>query len=188
MPGESLTSDVELLRMLPPRDAQSFRKLYDRHVQAVYLYALSIVRSHADAEDVCQEVWVVLWTKRSRVVLLGQSVLPWLLVTARFKALKRSESLRRHDHLPLRPDLMLASQANDPEVSVEYSELGEHLRSIVSSMSQIDKEIYELCVQQGKSYESAARALGSSSGAVRNRLSRVRKRLRSGVVEMGETQ
>ncbi|WP_146084368.1 MULTISPECIES: sigma factor-like helix-turn-helix DNA-binding protein [unclassified Rathayibacter] len=39
--------------------------------------------------------------------------------------------------------------------------------------------MYYLCIEQGSSYADAAKALGSTHGAVRNRLSRLRTALRT---------
>lgn len=188
MSNESTDSDVRLLRAPSTGGARSFRRLYDRHVKSVYLYTLSIVKSPSDAEDVCQEVWITLWASRTRIVFVGDSVLPWLLVTARHKSLKRSESMRRRNHAPLGDELLPGSRAADPEAQLQLSLLSDHVENLLASMPQIDQDIYELCVERGASYESVARTLGKSHGVVRNRLSRVRKRLRSSLIEMNETR
>ncbi|MDR2322734.1 MAG: sigma-70 region 4 domain-containing protein, partial [Microbacterium sp.] len=47
----------------------------------------------------------------------------------------------------------------------------------------LDREIFRLCATEGWDYRAAAAELGVGHGVVRNRLSRVRIRLRGAVTE-----
>ncbi len=49
----------------------------------------------------------------------------------------------------------------------------------MSQMPLLDQEIFWLCVVGDLSYKQAARQLGISHGSVRNRLSRLKARLRT---------
>ena len=53
----------------------------------------------------------------------------------------------------------------------------------VERLSELDREIFRLCAAEGYGYEAAAASLGVSHGTVRNRLSRIRSRVRATAME-----
>ncbi|MDX1506187.1 MAG: sigma-70 family RNA polymerase sigma factor, partial [Spongiibacter sp.] len=54
-------SDAELLERVASGDGRAFGQLAERHSARVLSTAYSVVQSRADAEDICQEVFVRLW-------------------------------------------------------------------------------------------------------------------------------
>ncbi|MCW2751442.1 MAG: polymerase subunit sigma-24, partial [Aeromicrobium sp.] len=57
----------------------------------------------------------------------------------------------------------------------------------VTALSPLDRQLYELFVAGDHTYELAARELGVTHAVVRNRLSRLRSRLRADLRSMRET-
>lgn len=172
-------ADAELLSLAERDDEQAFAQIYDRHVAAVYRYALSIVNVAVDAEDVTQEVFILAWTKAAEIRIVDRSLLPWLLTAARFTSLNRvrSRSRRRED-----ADTALETRADhrfSPEVEVQRRVLMESIEDAVLELSETDQVLFSLCIDEGLSYEDAARALGTTHSTVRNRLSRLRRTLRA---------
>jgi RNA polymerase sigma-70 factor (ECF subfamily) len=108
-------------------------------------------------------------------------MLPWLLVTCKFTIRNRQRALERHDRrrsfTPVHDSLPAAHIG--PEQSAEQTELRDFVDAAVSALPPVDRVVFELCVRDGRSYEDAATAAGITSAAVRNRLSRLRARLRS---------
>lgn len=173
-----MTNDVDLLSRAQTGDRDAFAALYDRHVRPVYWQAYAIVRGHEIAEDVTQEAFVTMWRRIRAISCVDESVLPWLLVTARYTAFNaaRREARRAHDELDLSAE---AVSAHDVEAQFEAAQVRGEIEKAVGALSSIDRQVYELCVDGGASYEQAARELGVSHGAVRNRLHRVRASLRA---------
>ncbi|GAA4160043.1 sigma-70 family RNA polymerase sigma factor [Gryllotalpicola daejeonensis] len=172
-------TDIGLLRRIVAKDSDAFDVLYARHVRTVYRAALARVRSVPDAEEITQEAFVTLW-RRAASVQLNESLLPWLLATARYVALNRMRSdASRLAHLAdadleARPD-----GAPTAEDRYEQSRLAAAIAAAVAALSASDQAIYRLCIEDGLGYAEAATSLGLTHGAVRNRLSRVRKSLRT---------
>src|SRR5215207_7531631 len=93
----SLTGDRELVERAARGDRAAFGQLYDRHVRPVYWQAYSVVRDASEAEDITQDVFITTWDKIRHISVVDESVLPWLLVTARytaFNARRRSQKVR----------------------------------------------------------------------------------------------
>ena len=93
--------DDVLLARAANGDRAAFGQLYDRHVRPVYWQSYGVLRDDREAEDVTQDVFVTTWNKIRTITLVDESVLPWLLVTARYTALnaRRSRQRRRSDEL-----------------------------------------------------------------------------------------
>ncbi|WOF21630.1 sigma-70 family RNA polymerase sigma factor [Microbacterium betulae] len=173
-------TDAELTAAAADGSDAAFRALYRRHVRPVYWIAHRLVGSDADAEDVTQETFVTAWRKIGGLELAGTSLLPWLATICRFQAANRLRARRRAE----------ASEVDDtlPSlVSVEQqvldARLAERILREVGELSELDQRIFRLCAVDGYAYAAAAEELGVGHGVVRNRLSRIRTRLRAVVGE-----
>ncbi|RLP74805.1 sigma-70 family RNA polymerase sigma factor [Mycetocola tolaasinivorans] len=168
-------------------DRSAFDRIYRTHGSAVYRYAWRMLGSEQDAEELTQDVFVLAWGKRTTIRVVDTSVLPWLLVACRNLGLNRirsrgaararfAESLDERTH----PAVPSAEQeALDAALATE-------IQAAVEELSGIDQMLYHLCLDEGISYDAAARALGTTTGVVRNRLSRLRQKLRLRLSPIGE--
>jgi RNA polymerase sigma factor (sigma-70 family) len=179
------TGDVELLVRAQTGDRIAFADLYDRHVRPVYWQAYSVMRDAGEAEDVTQDVFVTTWRRIRTITPVDGSVLPWLLVTARYTA------LNAHRRAARRVSQQLDDTAGDADSSVEREVEAALVRAeidkAVAALSPTDRRLYELCVDGDRTYQQAARELGVSHAVVRNRLHRLRTRLRADLRSMRET-
>lgn len=69
--------------------------------------------------------------------------------------------------------------AVDVEQQVIVGELADRILTQVDGLTQLDRDIFRLCASEGYAYQAAADELGIPHGVVRNRLSRIRTRLRT---------
>lgn len=180
-----MTDDVIDDRALVARAAggseQAFRELYRAYVRPVYWVAFGLVGDAADAEDVAQETFVVAWRKIPSLRLEGASLLPWLATVCRLQAQNRLRARRRHSsHAEL--DEQIPALV-DVETQVVQAQTVAAILAAVERLGELDREIFRLCAAEGYGYEAAAAALGVSHGAVRNRLSRIRSRVRASAME-----
>jgi RNA polymerase sigma-70 factor (ECF subfamily) len=178
------TQDREWAARAASGEPDAFRAIYREYVRPVYWIAYGILSSPSDAEDVVQETFVVAWRKLPGLDLLGESLLPWLATICRFQAANRLRRMRRD-----RANTADALDESLPAtVSVEdqviTSALADRIAAEVDRLDDIDRSIFRLCAVDGYAYEAAAARLGVSHAAVRNRLSRVRSRLRDAVKEV----
>ena len=67
----------------------------------------------------------------------------------------------------------------DVEKQVVDAALVERVIAEVGTLSPLDQQIFRLCAAEGYAYQAAADELGVSHAVVRNRLSRIRIRLRT---------
>lgn len=168
-------ADRFLLAAAQHGDHKAFGELYEAYVRDVYRYALRMLRDVTGAEDITQDVFTLAWANRAEIRIVDLSFLPWLLVTTRNLSLNRLKRTNR------RVELLESSESIDPRPGPEDAlldrQLAEAIQDAVARLSDTDQRLYRLCLVDEMSYRDAASALGTTTGAVRNRLSRLRRAL-----------
>jgi RNA polymerase sigma factor (sigma-70 family) len=168
-----MLSDRELMGRVREEDARAFGELFDRHSVAVFRYAWGFVRQDADAQELLQDTFVTAWDRRNHLRLVGDSVLPWLLVTCR----NHARNLRRRSSYRLALPLREGDFARNDPPELRW------VRDAIDSLGEADRRVCELCLIDGLSYREAARELGLTPAAVGKRLERARARLRKVVLD-----
>ncbi|CAA9238808.1 MAG: DNA-directed RNA polymerase specialized sigma subunit, sigma24-like [uncultured Arthrobacter sp.] len=161
-------------------DGEAFGLLFDRHRDRVYRHAYRLAQNRPDAEDVSAAAFLELWRLRTRVRLVENSVLPWLLVTTTNCALNLRRSRRRYDALLRRiPHAPAAADPADIVLSDDpFHGVDEHLACALRALKPVDLQLITLVVLEGYDLASAAGILGLGPEVAKTRLHRARHRLR----------
>jgi RNA polymerase sigma-70 factor (ECF subfamily) len=168
--------DDELLVRIAAGDASAFTTLFRRRQADVYRVALLMTGLPAAAEDVTQEVFMVVMRDAARYEAGRSSVTAWLCGIARNHARRWLE--REGRIVPLHDD----SEAEMPGTAVHPDPIGDlasterlnALRQAVLSLPLRYREVVVLCDLEEISYADAAAALDCAVGTVRSRLHRAR--------------
>lgn len=155
-------------------DGRALGELFEMHADRVFRHAARLARDIRDAEDATAIAFLELWRRRQSVRLVNGSPLPWLLVTTTNSLRNLARSSARYRRL------IDALPRNDTAPSAEEAALrDDEARSLLQSLSSIDRQLITLVVLEGYSGDDAAKALGLSPGAARTRLTRARAKLRT---------
>ncbi|WP_020691826.1 RNA polymerase sigma factor [Aeromicrobium massiliense] len=176
MTPDPVADDHALVSRARAGDREAFGELYARHVRPVYWQAYGVVGSAADAEEVVQEVFVVAWRRLDDLHLVDASVLPWLLVTAKNIGRNHARRTTRRRWEAYDDTAPSADAPLDDQVATAL--VLDRLRDSVAGLSDVDRRLFELCVVGDRTYAEAADELGLTHGGIRNRVSRLRGRLR----------
>jgi RNA polymerase sigma factor (sigma-70 family) len=161
---EPLPSDVELLRRYAATGAHAdLTVLVHRYVDLVYSAARRQLRDAHAAQDVTQQVFVILFRKRRD--LRPDTILPsWLLkvtsLECRTAMRTRSRRLRRERKVAqMTPEdaSHSASPANSPSQASDWDELAPHLDSAMNELSAGDRQAVVLRYFLNRSYASRFR-------------------------------
>jgi RNA polymerase sigma factor (sigma-70 family) len=174
-------SDADLLAQAGRRAEAAFGEIVHRHGRPLYAVAYRWLESPADAEEIVQDAFLLLWRKRARVVLVSDSALPWLVVTVKHLAANRRRARMRREQHERRARL----EPRFADLDDERGAVADLLRRAFAALPPLDAEIARLCLLEDVTYAEAAARLGLTEGAVRNRLSRARTRLRRSIDEQG---
>ncbi len=181
----SSVSDAELLRLMLAGDEEAFTTLYRRRQGGVYRFALQMSGSEAVAEDVTQEVFMVLVREAPNYDPARGSLAGYLYGIARNHVLRHFE--RDRSLVPLKSneegddggehlsEHLIAT--DDPLGDLTRGEMVERLRQAVLALPTHYREVVVLCELHELSYAEAAAALSCAVGTVRSRLHRARAML-----------
>jgi RNA polymerase sigma-70 factor (ECF subfamily) len=175
-------SDTELLQSMLAGDENALTALYRRRQGSVYRFALQMCGSQAIAEDVTQEVFMVLMSDGHTFDPARGSLNSFLLGVARNHVLRRLKRERFYVSIAEDSD-------NDPTAKERYvttdgplddlsrTETVESVRKAVLSLPERYREVVVLCDLQEMNYVETAEVLGCAIGTVRSRLHRARAML-----------
>ncbi|MHA7247426.1 RNA polymerase sigma factor [Arthrobacter tecti] len=161
-------------------DGEAFGALFDRHRDRVYRHACRLTDNRTDAEDVTAAAFLELWRRRTKVTLINQSVLPWLLVTTTHCASNARRSIHRYRRLLAK----LPRTPHAPDAADTFAEqnlldgVSTQLSEALRSLNPLDLQLVTLVVLEGYTVSAAAPLLRLSPEAAKARLHRAKRRVR----------
>jgi RNA polymerase sigma-70 factor (ECF subfamily) len=160
-----------------PHDQRSaeFVREYSAHSRRVYTYLLTLLPNRADAEEVFQEVSMLLWEKFDEFTL-GTSFVAWACKVAQFKARKFQERASRRGKLfsdALLESLDAEMQASDESLNAEYGALAE----CFARLPQADRELIERRYRTGGDPKSLSAQMRWPIKKMYSELRRIRRAL-----------
>jgi RNA polymerase sigma-70 factor, ECF subfamily len=173
-------SDDELLRLMVAGDEGAFVTLYRRRHAGIYRFALQMSGSEAIAEDVVQEVFMVLMNEAGNYDSAKGSLSAYLYGVARnhvLRSLSRDRSFvsigdsYEEDGQGVHEQLIAQ---DDPLADLTRSEMIESVRQAVMALPPHYREVVILCDLHEMSYAEAAQVLSCAVGTIRSRLHRAR--------------
>ncbi len=171
------TPDNELLQQMMAGDEGAFSVLYRRWQSGIYRFALRMCGSEALAEDVTQEVFMILMREGGRYDAAKGSLSAYLYGIARFQVLRKMQRERTmvsmdDDDTEVTEEMMATSF--DPLLDLARAETVQSVRAAIEVLPTHYREVVVLCELHELSYADAAQVLGCAIGTVRSRLHRAR--------------
>jgi RNA polymerase sigma-70 factor (ECF subfamily) len=185
MAAGTFSQDGELLRRLAAGDEQAFTALYRGYQASVYRFAMQMSGNAQIAEDVTQEVFLVLMRKAGEFDAERGRLSSWLYGIARNHVLRQLEARgglvelagrADDDEADLPPELVASF---DPVEDLTSQQRAETLREAILSLPPRYREVVVLCELHEMSYAEAAAVTGCAVGTIRSRLHRSRALLHS---------
>jgi RNA polymerase sigma-70 factor, ECF subfamily len=172
--------DEELLRQMMAGDEGAFIVLYRRWQASIYRFALRMCGSEALAEDVTQEVFMILMREGGRYDSSKGSLSAYLYGIARFQVLRKMQRERTmismdDEESEVTDEMMMTSF--DPLLDLARAETVQSVRDAIGVLPTHYREVVVLCELHELSYADAAQVLGCAIGTVRSRLHRARSLL-----------
>jgi RNA polymerase sigma-70 factor (ECF subfamily) len=178
-PGDPL---AEVVQWVARGDKEAFAQVYDALAPKVLGLARAVVRNHAMAEEVAQEVLLEVWRQAARYDPRAGSVSTWAMTIAHRRAVDRVRSVRAAED---REDRVASSdvQRSYDEVSeqVEQREDESRVRRAMASLTELQRETVVLAYWGGHTSAEISRRLGVPVPTVKTRLRDGLIRLRSGL-------
>lgn len=171
-------TDSELLQKVANRDQHAFIILYDRYSSLVSRRAKFVLRSNLLAEEVLQDVMLVLWEKAQ--TLSNDTQIPAFLTTVTknrcFEVLRRQVTQARANAEATKN---WKASHNETQDSLMLAETRRMLNAGIDQLPPQQKAVYRLCKEEGMKYEDVARQLNLSVETVRSHMKHALRFLRN---------
>ncbi len=155
-------------------DRNGMRHLYSECAQAVYAYALSILKKPHDAEDALHDCFLQIWEHADSYSSRGKPM-AWILTITRNLCFSRLRGMERTDELP--EDLAF-SDAVEPEQRIV-------LETCLRKLDDRERQIVVLHAVGGLRHREIASLMKLPLGTVLSRYSRAIGKLREMLIEEG---
>ncbi len=168
-------SEAQQMRRLAAGEDAALRELYATYGQRLYAYALRLTSDPAQAEDVVQDVLVIVWRTAGRYRGEGR-LIAWLLGIVHHTAMKAL----RHRSTPISDEIeeTIAAPMQSLDAQTQASQLAAWVRDGLQSLRLEHRAVLELVFYQGLSLDEVAQVCHCPVGTVKSRLSYARQHLR----------
>ena len=178
--------DADIIRRASQGDMEAFEKIYRAYAPFVYNVAYRMVEAREDAEEVTQEVFLIVHQKLNSF-LFRSSLKTWVYrITANSAINLLNKRTREQKGRVEDFDEALAFTPGDDDARKHVvQEESKHKIAVLLSMLNPDERA---CVVlrniEGLSYEEVARSLNVNINTVRTRLKRAREKMLKGRKEV----
>ncbi len=174
------------VRGIAAGDEAAFERMFREYNRDLYRFALQLLQSPDEAEDVVQAVFVAIWQGRETWAVRG-SLRVYLFTAVRNRALQQYRNVQRR--LKHTPEVLRFATSSPsapfltPDVQVQQREFVAALDAAVQALPPRCREAYLLVREHGMSYAEAAATMGISSKTVTVQICRALASLRKALVE-----
>jgi len=175
---EETRTDIALLDRIVARDERAVGDLYDRHNRLLFGLILRILRDRSEAEEVLQEVFVLVWTRAETYnVALGPPA-AWLVRIARNRAIDRlrSRQARADVNAPVPAhddddDAVPELPTHDtPESALHSTYAARAVRGAVAALPAAQRMLIEAAFFEGYTHQELSTRFGVPLGTVKTRI------------------
>jgi RNA polymerase sigma-70 factor, ECF subfamily len=170
--------DIELLCRAAAGDRNAFGEIFERYQHVVYRFARAMTGSTEAAQDVTQDVFVILMRDLGLYSAERSAFSTYLYAIARNLSRGRLRRDRRLVPLSSVQDTLSGRVIGSPYEHVLHAQTSDEVRRALGRLPMTLREVIVLCDLHGLSYAEASAVVGTSVAAVRSRLHRARHLLR----------
>jgi RNA polymerase sigma factor (sigma-70 family) len=171
--SENGVTDATLLEAIAAREPRSLEEFYDRFSRRAYALARRICVDEALAEDVLQEVFLLVWRQPDRYDPTRGTVAAWFLTMVHHRAVdavRREATRRRHTVPPGEEgDDWLPPLPGADEAALDAVVAG-HVREALGALPTDQREALTLAYFGGFTQREVASIKGIPLGTVKSRM------------------
>jgi RNA polymerase sigma-70 factor, ECF subfamily len=185
--GESYQTDAELFLLLQKGQTNALATLYDRHAALVYGIALKLLSNTAEAEDLTQDIFLILSKKCSYDSKRG-TLRTYLGILTRSRAIDRLRAGNRRQtrlrNQVINENARVVSESPIEEIS--QLERSQEVQAALAQLSTEEREVLEMAYYQGLSQSEIAQRLNIALGTIKSRSRRSLLKLRQALADLKE--
>jgi RNA polymerase sigma-70 factor, ECF subfamily len=168
----SRETDRALVALIEARDAEALAFLYDRYSARLLGLAQRILGDTGEAEEILQEVFLFVWRAASSFDATRGSVLAWLLIATRSRAIDRLRARRPGARAGLTavdeiPEAVDPQDVESDSASREWESL---CRAAIGELPPEQRTVLELAYFEGLTHQEIAAKTSTPLGTVKTRV------------------
>lgn len=159
--------DGQLFELMRQGDLDAFTVLFDRYNEPLMDYGFGLTHSKEDAADILQEIFVSLWTRRTKLAFT-HSIKAWLYQAVRFQAAKYiHRSVRKRELLEELISLLPEKESILPDSTLQHKQLDVAIKEVIDHMPARMKEVFVLSREQQLSHREIGNRLNIAESTVK---------------------
>jgi len=167
VPAEILHNERELFLRIAAGDQTAFCTLFNHYKNKVYSISWKLTGIQAAAEDVVQEVFLKLWTNKTKLPEIENFNAYLSTVTCNHIYNMARKVSYEHTYLK---DMLAKEFSNNSDTlnAVNYNELLNLFHMAVAQLPPQQRRVYQLSREEGLKYEEIAQRLNLSRQTVKS--------------------
>src|SRR5438270_1764769 len=137
-----ICNEAELVERASMRDQSAFAELYNTYVDKIYKYVYYKVGNAADAEDLCEQVFLKAWEAIGRYKWCGYPFSSWLYKLAHNLVVDHYRT--RRDPMPLNDLLFTPEEPADPENALHAAVEAAELKAAIGQLTDEQQQVVAL--------------------------------------------
>ena len=174
--------EKKILLQISGGDTGAFQELMRLYKDKVFTAAIHIMRDHERAEDSVQDIFMKVWLHRrelSRIENFGG----WLHTVTHNTLISALKRLAREKRQALPSEMDLPAKERTIEDLLAQKEYAALLKRAVDSLSDRQRQVFQLVKEDGLSREEAARHLDISLDTVKFHLTEAVRKIRAYILK-----
>ncbi|MHA7110834.1 RNA polymerase sigma-70 factor [Sunxiuqinia elliptica] len=165
-----------LFNQLKQGDEKAFELLFNTYYSSLCLFAHHYLNDQEKAEEIVQELFVNLWSKRKKLNI-DNSVKNYLFRSVRNQCLNQIQHRKIKDKHAQFVKENFSQEVHESDYFLEVG-LSEKIEASIESLPEKRKQIFKLSREQGLKYKEIAQQLGVSVKTVETQMGLALKQLR----------
>ena len=170
-----MKNELAIFQRVQSGDWGAFNLLFEAYSKPLYTYAIAFVKNRQVAEDIIQDAFIYLWTKREKITCQG-SIYGYLLRSVRNACLNHKERTK------IEKKYQDYIRAHPKECCNDHKLLEELHAQAIKYLDQLPdkcREVFILGCLDGISYAGISARLNISINTVKTQMQRARGKLRT---------
>jgi len=169
-----------LVRQVSEGDEKAFSELYYRYKPVLYHFVFNILKSADQTNDSCQDIFIKIWENRTKLADV-LSFRYYLLTVGKNHSLNTLKKILADEKMQSAFVSAYNERTNDLEDEIQSVEYKQFITSVFETLTPQSQRIFQLCRQQGMSYDEAAQVMGVSRNIIKKHMVRSMKIFRNAV-------
>lgn len=170
------------LKAIKKGNIQEYELLFREFYQPLLSYAISILKSEADAEEIVQDIFFVLW-RNKKTLVIHTSFSSYLYKAVHNNCLQWLKKEKRKLNYQQDQRNWNYHESMSPGEILQYNELYNKINSVVEELPENCKTIFKLNRFQGLKYSEIAKKMEISIKTVEANMTKALKYLKSHIDE-----